>query len=226
MRLDSGEFGPWGTKAFIAGSYQNYDKFKGPGELEKKQFNAVIRQDFENENFISLAFHYNENRNAFYRTTSAANFATFGRDYDNLDVVHARLPRRPASSTTKTRARSPRIPGVLLNTDNPANPSSCTNFFGVRINPSNTGNIRMQSLWHLGENLRLTFDPSYQYTLANGGGTTTINETHRHIRRRRVRSAPSTLPASISTATATSSTPCASTRPTPRTRIARAPRRR
>ena len=54
VRLDSGEFGPWGTKAFIAGSYQNYDKFKGPGELEKKQFNAVIRQDFENENFISL----------------------------------------------------------------------------------------------------------------------------------------------------------------------------
>ena len=62
-------------------------------------------------------------------------------------------------------------------TDNPANPSSCTNFYGVRINPSNTGNVRMQSLWHLGENLRLTFDPSYQYTLANGGGTTTINET-------------------------------------------------
>ena len=92
VRLDSGAFGPWGTKAFVAGSYQNYDKFKGPGELEKKQFNAVIRQDFENENFISMAFHYNENRNAFYRTTSAANFATFGRDYDNLDVVHARLP--------------------------------------------------------------------------------------------------------------------------------------
>ena len=47
----------------------------------------------------------------------------------------------------------------------------------MRINPSNTGNVRMQSLWHLGENLRLTFDPSYQYMLANGGGTTTINET-------------------------------------------------
>src|SRR6185295_1873058 len=86
FRLDSGEFGPWGTKAFIAGSYQNYEKFKGPGELEKKQVNAVIRQDFENGNFISAGFHYNENRNAFYRTTSKANFELFGRDYDNLDV--------------------------------------------------------------------------------------------------------------------------------------------
>jgi iron complex outermembrane receptor protein len=47
----------------------------------------------------------------------------------------------------------------------------------VRINPSDTGNIRMQSLWHLGEKLRLTFDPSWQYTMANGGGTTTLAET-------------------------------------------------
>ena len=176
VRLDSGAFGPWGTKAFIAGSYQNYDKYKGPGELEKKQFNAVIRQDFENENFISLAFHYNENRNAFYRNASAANFATFGRDYDNLDVCTRDFPTTGAVDNENASPVAT-IPGVLLNTDNPANPSSCTNFFGVRINPSNTGNVRMQSLWHLGENLRLTFDPSYQYTLANGGGTTTINET-------------------------------------------------
>ena len=47
----------------------------------------------------------------------------------------------------------------------------------MRINPSDTGNIRMQSLWHLGDKLRLTFDPSWQYTMANGGGTTTLAET-------------------------------------------------
>ncbi len=92
VRLDTGEFGPWGTKAFIAASYQNYDKFKGPGELEKTQFNAMVRQDFENENFVSVGFHYNENRNAFYRNASAANFARNGRDYENLDDLHARLP--------------------------------------------------------------------------------------------------------------------------------------
>ena len=87
------------------------------------------------------------------------------------------MPRPPASSTTTTPRRSRRIPNVLLAADNPANPSSCTNFYGVRINPSNTGNVRIQSLWHLGENFILTFDPSYQYVLANGGGTTTIAET-------------------------------------------------
>jgi iron complex outermembrane receptor protein len=176
FRLDSGAFGPWGTKAFLSGSYQNYDKFKGPGELEKKQVNAVIRQDFENENFISVAFHYNENRNAFYRTTSAANYALYGRDYDNLDVCTRDFP---TTGTADNDNASPvaTIPGVLLNTDNPANTSSCTNYYGVRINPSNTGNVRIQSLWHLGEKMIFTFDPSYQYTLANGGGTTALAET-------------------------------------------------
>src|SRR5687768_7436724 len=51
LRVDSGAFGPWGTKAFVAASYQSYDKFKGPGELEKKQFNSAIRQDWENGDF-------------------------------------------------------------------------------------------------------------------------------------------------------------------------------
>ena len=64
----------------------------------------------------------------------------------------------------------------------------------MRINPSDTGNIRMQSLWHLGEKLRLTFDPSWQYTLANGGGTTTIDETPGHHRATCARSAPPTSP--------------------------------
>jgi iron complex outermembrane receptor protein len=176
LRVDSGEVGPWGTKAFIAASYQNYDKFKGPGELEKKQVNAVIRQDFENENFVSLAFHYNRNRNAFYRTTSAANYRLFGRDYDNLATCTRDLPS-PGAIDNENASPVATIPNVLLNTDNPLNPSSCTNYFGVRINPSDTGNIRMQSLWHLGDKVRLTFDPSFQYVLANGGGTTTLTET-------------------------------------------------
>jgi iron complex outermembrane recepter protein len=43
LRVDTGEFGPWGTKAFVALSHQEYDKFKGPGDLQKDQFNAMVR---------------------------------------------------------------------------------------------------------------------------------------------------------------------------------------
>jgi iron complex outermembrane receptor protein len=176
LRVDSGEFGPWATKAFVAASYQKYDKFKGPGELEKKQFNAMIRQDFENDNFISLGMHYNVNRNAFYRSSSAANFAAFGLDYDNLDVCtrDAPTPNVADNDGATLVGSTPALPSG----DNPANPSSCSNYYGLRINPSDTGNIRMQSLWHLGDKVRLTFDPSWQYTLANGGGTSTIVESY------------------------------------------------
>jgi iron complex outermembrane receptor protein len=45
------------------------------------------------------------------------------------------------------------------------------------VNPSDTGNIRITSLWHLSDKLRLSVDPSFQYVLANGGGTSTITET-------------------------------------------------
>lgn len=175
VRIDTGEMGPWGTKAFVAASYQDYDKFKGPGGLTRKQFNFMVRQDFENNNFVSLAGHWNENRNAFYRTTSIANFETFGRDYDNLPTCTRDLPTAGVVDNENAQP-VPNQPGLLA-TDNLANPSSCTNFYGVRINPSDTGNFRMQSLWHLGESVRLSFDASWQYTLANGGGSTTIAET-------------------------------------------------
>ena len=42
LRLDTGEFGPWDTTAFAACSYTSYDKFKGPGYLQKQQFNAYL----------------------------------------------------------------------------------------------------------------------------------------------------------------------------------------
>ncbi len=49
-----GELGPWGTKAWAAASYQEYDKFKGEGELKKRQFNGKIYQPLgDGNNFVS-----------------------------------------------------------------------------------------------------------------------------------------------------------------------------
>jgi iron complex outermembrane receptor protein len=45
------------------------------------------------------------------------------------------------------------------------------------INPSNTGNIRIQGKFTLTPKLVLTVDPSVQYVLANGGGSQVISET-------------------------------------------------
>jgi iron complex outermembrane receptor protein len=144
--LDSGAFGPWGTKAFIAGSYQKYDKWKGPGSLEKKQFNARILQDIgDRGDFVSLAVNYNENRNNNIRQLTLADFRNFGKNYD-FDAVC-----KPAA-----------VGGVVV-------PGNCSNYYGRQVNPSNTGSVRGSALFHLTDNVRLTVDPSFQYVLADGG---------------------------------------------------------
>ncbi len=71
--FDTGELTKYGTRAFVAASRTKYDKFKGPGEIQKSQFNAGIYQPVgDNGDFIYVKGHYNENRNNFYRNISLA----------------------------------------------------------------------------------------------------------------------------------------------------------
>ena len=175
--LESGEVGPWGTRMWVEGSYQKYDKFKGEGEIYKRQINAKIYQPLgDNGDFISLAAHYNVNRNnAYYgpnlRTATGKlpngadapdETATAGWDVDFASTY------LPIVTTTRT--------GVTGDID--IDPSANSSYYGLRINPSNTGNLRGQSKFSLGNGLTLTVDPSFQYTLANGGTqNTTLAES-------------------------------------------------
>ncbi|MFO0510669.1 MAG: TonB-dependent receptor [Gammaproteobacteria bacterium] len=168
--FDTGELGPFGTRAYIAGSYARNDKFKGPGEIFKRQFNARIQQDLDNGNFVAASFHFNRNRNNFYRNANEATFLANGRQFDNLATCTRLMG---TAGVADNEGSSPNTGG----TENPLNPSACTNYYNLRINPSDTGNIRINSLWHLSDKLRLSVDPSFQYTLANGGGTSTIAES-------------------------------------------------
>jgi iron complex outermembrane recepter protein len=165
VRLDSGTFGPFGTSAFFAYTGQTYDTWtREPNldpdinaHLQKNQYNARIYQPVGDEgSFMSLAFHWNENRNHFqfgpsnpqrYCMTQTTNdvggaagnvFPTCGYDYNSIN--------------------------------------------GGNINPSNTGNIRGQSKWVLSDKLTLTVDPQFQYVLANGGGNSTLSETSAQLR--------------------------------------------
>jgi len=168
--FDTGELGPFGTRAYIAGSYARNDKFKGPGEIFKRQFNARIQQDLGNDNYVAASFHFNRNRNNFYRNANEATFLANGRQFDNL----ATCTRLMGTAGVADNESAGTLTG---GTENPLNPSACTNYYNLRINPSDTGNIRINSLWHLSDKLRLSVDPSFQYTLANGGGTSTISES-------------------------------------------------
>ncbi|MEQ1781506.1 MAG: TonB-dependent receptor [Hyphomonadaceae bacterium] len=174
VRLDSGEIGPWGTKAYITGSTTRYDKFKGPGKLEKDQYNAKIYQPLNGNDFISIAAHYNKNRNAFYNNT-----ANLVKDVNGKTVIDRRgpFPENDQACTPPTAvngtAQNENTGSTAIRYDGTtlAN-TSCTNFYGVRINPSETGNIRINSSFDLTDYLTLTVDPSFQYVMANGGGYT------------------------------------------------------
>lgn len=154
--LETGMVGPWGTKAWISGLYTKNDLFKphdavkgAPGEIKKWQLNARIDQDFGDIGTASLIANYNENRNNFINRISLANF--------NQHTA-------PLFSDSCVRP----TPGPGAQADG----SSCpTTFYGLNINPSNTGNLRGLSSWNLSDKLILTVDPSFQYTMANGGGS-------------------------------------------------------
>ena len=65
--VQTGQFTPWGTKAWIAGSRNTYDHWRGDGKIKKWQVNAKIYQPLgSGGDFISLAGHYNQNRNNNY----------------------------------------------------------------------------------------------------------------------------------------------------------------
>ena len=178
--IDTGEFGPWGTTAWFAASYQNYDKFKGIGELEKTQYNFRIYQPLRgNGDFVALSGHYNENRNNNYNGPNLATSTGFC-DVARTQVCVSDVETSPFGwgvDFDRTYV-APTFRNGTADVD-----ANGTNYWGLRINPSNTGNIRGNSRFTLREGLVLTVDPSFQYTLANGGTQqATLSETNLLLR--------------------------------------------
>lgn len=175
--IDSGELGPIGTRAFGAASYTQYDKFKGPGELEKKQYNARLFQNFRETDFVSVAFHYNENRNNFYRNLNLQQFLV----NDGLDNDKECRRLTPVAGTAQNENTGNT---VVTSQDQVIRDTNCTSYHNLRINPSNTGNIRGQGRFDLGRGFQLTVDPYFQYVLANGGGFQAVSEGDGRLRGR------------------------------------------
>lgn len=157
--IDTGNLNASGLRAFIAASSATNDTiFGGIGEINKKQINARIYQPLGgNGDFISIAGHYNRNRNNFFGSVNLRS-DTFPDTKAERDIQTARCTV-PAGVTGVADAAS-----------------SCGSAFDYRFNPSDTGNIRINSRFTLADGLVLTVDPSIQYTKANGGGTAVARE--------------------------------------------------
>ena len=206
-RVDSGEFGPWNTLACGSLSYDHYDKFKGPGYLQKRQANFSIYQDLGTRGWFTVSAHFNQNRNNFYNNVSfipvnAANAFTINPATGAATAI-APLTIVPNvalgingnytgvgspgniqgfglgfdEAPTCTRPTPTAGTAQIEATSNGGTTATCTSYYNIRINPSDTGNIRAESLIRLTPDITLTVDPSIQYVLANGGGITVLNET-------------------------------------------------
>lgn len=189
--VNLGEIGPWGTRAFIAASKaDNRVPFNNYGQIDKQQYNAKIWQPVGSSgDFISVAGHYNQNRNNFFGSSPLRN--------DTTQSPTNSAPRNPGTLSTQRypsnrdeRFYELNYPCVVDTPqagvgDVPTPPTndlaSCGTEFDRRFNPSNTGNIRGASRFTLFEGVVLTVDPSYQFVKANGGGTVTGNEGLRDI---------------------------------------------
>jgi len=173
--IDTGEFTPWGTRAFFAASMaQNDNVYNHRGSIYKQQYNARIYQPIgSNGDYISVAGHYNQNRNNFFGSLSL-------REDPSRTAGPASSQRFPLTrderfyTIARCQVDTPQA-GVADTTD------GCGTTFDERYNPSNTGNIRISSRFTLAQGLVLTVDPSYQYVKANGGGTATGREGYRDL---------------------------------------------
>ena len=198
-RIDSGEIGPWATKVYGTLSYASNDKFKGFGYQRKIQANMKLYQDMGATGWFSLAGHWNANRNySYYAVDYVPNTTNFsGTLAQTADVIKnpngsgyignplfnnttatlnsTGLDRDFAPSCAFNRTGSNNNAGTVTGSPLAGRTdytmTTCSFWYRPRINPSDTGNVRFQSLWHLTQDLTLTADANLQYVLATGGST-------------------------------------------------------
>ncbi|HWK36946.1 TonB-dependent receptor domain-containing protein, partial [Sphingomonas sp.] len=138
-----------------------------------------------------VAAHYNVNRNNFQGSLPLRQDLT-------VDTVSGTAPNQVVNSTPRTvgSGSANRFPVgdeearytiPLCQTNQVARAgvadlaNSCGSTFDERYNPSKTGNIRGSSRFTLSDQLVFTFDPSYQWVQANGGGTVVAQEGLRDV---------------------------------------------
>ena len=194
--FNTGEIGPLRTRMFVSGSItSNHIPYNNYGKIDKKQVNARIWQPIgANGDFVSIAGHYNQNRNNFFGSLPIRQDLTRTVTIGGVTLTVPRIVG-PNSQNRYPRNRGERFydinypcqvdlpqPGVAdspstsIGPGAPANDpfgdfATCGTEFDRRYNPSNTGNIRGSSKFTLMDNLVLTVDPSLQFVKANGGGT-------------------------------------------------------
>ena len=168
--LDTGELGPFGTRSYFTLNYVDANKYKGEGDITGWGADGKVYQPLKGDDFVALAYTWQANRPYFYESDSLAQIAQFGRsiDYNTQWVVPTAINGHADGVAGVTAA-----PGQEQGND--------SNYWKLHPNPVDFGDLRGSSRFDLTHGVTLTVDPYLFYTLANGGGTTSLSEKDKRL---------------------------------------------
>jgi iron complex outermembrane receptor protein len=179
---DTGEFTPWGTKAYFSANYTHADKTKGLGDLKREGFEGKIYQPLRDKDFISVSGTWVSERSYFYEDSSLAQYSLFGYgiDYNTQWAIPSVTPGKADTSGPLVNAQpgfqQAPIPTTPGNPSNAAAANTGQGFWADHPNPVDFGDVRVQSRFDLSHGFTFTFDPYFFYTQANGGGIFNLSE--------------------------------------------------
>lgn len=87
VRVDTGEIGKSGVKAFISYSNNRADNWRGAGFDQRQHVDAKFLTEWGDRNRASISFSYNDAKTSTYRAATKADWQALGRDY-NLDAEY------------------------------------------------------------------------------------------------------------------------------------------
>jgi iron complex outermembrane receptor protein len=159
--FDTGAFGPWGTRAFVAASNQkDHNPFDPNAKINKTQVNGKIYQPLAGDDFVSLNGFYVRNRGEKFNDVTLATF--------------------PTSSTTAVLTPPPctTTPAIAGHADiaDPKCGLAAAGYFGYGHNPANIYRLHLNSRLTIAPGLIVTLEPNYENTEANGSGAVIATE--------------------------------------------------
>jgi len=165
LGLNTGAFGPTGLRGYISFNDADANKWRGDGQLKRWGSDGRLYQPLDNGGFLSVAYTWAAERSDFYYDGSLSQQAQYGYDFD-YNTAWA-----PETAVAGTADKVPTPAGVGGAAGNDAN------FWALHPNPVDFGDIRGQSKFNFGDKSTLTVDPYFFFTIANGGGTTSLSES-------------------------------------------------
>jgi iron complex outermembrane receptor protein len=182
---DTGEIGPWGTRVYLSANYDDYDKWVGSGSEMREGYDFRVYQPLKGSDFVSLSGSYVLEHDYFFDTSSPAQFAqsALGVGRSNLDyntewvvptAINGHADTPPMGTGPLINKGS--TPGFNQGND-PFGGGLDGNYWALHPNPVVFGQVRGASKFSLTDKLTFTFDPSFFYTLANGGGVFATSES-------------------------------------------------